>query len=75
MFFLFELVAIDFHNLVFWRALVRFSFRCDFVSGLWHVVGLVSWGIGCAQPDVPGVYVNVFNYLDFITEQSTKEGY
>lgn len=30
------------------------------------VVGLVAWGIGCAEGDVPGVYVNVANFVDFI---------
>ena len=29
---------------------------------------LVAWGIGCANPDVPGVYVNVYHYLKFITD-------
>ena len=71
----FEIVEFEFHNFVFRRDSVKFVLRCFFISGLWHVVGLVSWGIGCAQPEVPGVYVNVFNYLDFITEQSAKEGY
>ncbi|CAB4060463.1 unnamed protein product [Lepeophtheirus salmonis] len=29
---------------------------CQSVEGLWHVVGLVTWGVGCANKDVPGVY-------------------
>jgi len=40
---------------------------CKSQSGHWHVVGLVAWGIGCANPDVPAVYVDVYHYLDFIT--------
>jgi len=39
---------------------------CQAVSGHWHVVGLVSWGLGCGEDDLPAVYVNVFHYLDFI---------
>jgi len=35
-------------------------------SGVWSVVGLVAWGIGCADYAVPGVYVNVPNYLQWI---------
>ena len=45
---------------------------CQSKSGHWHVVGLVAWGIGCANPDVPGVYVNVYHYLDFITAASHR---
>ncbi|XP_068228441.1 phenoloxidase-activating factor 2-like [Palaemon carinicauda] len=34
----------------------------------WTVVGLVAWGIGCATGELPGVYVNVPNYIDFIRQ-------
>jgi len=39
---------------------------CQAVSGRWHVVGLVSWGIGCGVEGRPAVYTNVFHYRDFI---------
>ncbi|EDV92894.1 chymotrypsin-like protease CTRL-1 [Drosophila grimshawi] len=35
-------------------------------NGVWFVVGLVAWGIGCGQANVPGVYVNVGTYLPWI---------
>ncbi|TMW49312.1 hypothetical protein DOY81_005612 [Sarcophaga bullata] len=35
-------------------------------NGLWFVVGMVAWGIGCATAGVPGVYVNVATYLPWI---------
>lgn len=38
-------------------------------GGLWQVVGLVAWGIGCADYGIPGVYVNVPNYVDWINEE------
>jgi len=39
---------------------------CQADTGRWYVVGLVTWGVGCAEPDVPGVYANVHNMLSFI---------
>jgi len=38
---------------------------CQAQSGRWTVVGLVSWGIGCAS-DLPGVYVDIAHYRDWI---------
>ena len=37
-------------------------------DGYYEVTGLVSWGFGCARPDVPAVYVKVSSFIGWINQ-------
>ena len=37
-------------------------------GGRWTVAGLVAWGVGCGQENVPAAYVNVAAMTDFIRQ-------
>ncbi|XP_068619886.1 venom protease-like [Battus philenor] len=37
-------------------------------SGRWAIVGVVSWGVRCGEPEHPGLYTRVDKYLSWIDE-------
>lgn len=42
----------------------------DKTSKQWTLIGIVSWGIKCGDPGIPGIYTRVTEFLDFIYEHA-----
>uniref|UniRef100_H0Y2C3 Peptidase S1 domain-containing protein n=1 Tax=Otolemur garnettii TaxID=30611 RepID=H0Y2C3_OTOGA len=43
-------------------------------TDIWYQVGIISWGLGCGQKNLPGVYTKVANYLLWISKETRLAG-
>ncbi|XP_038110196.1 phenoloxidase-activating factor 2 [Culex quinquefasciatus] len=47
---------------------------CDRGDGTYVQAGIVAWGIDCGRENVPGVYVKVAKFVDWMKETIEREG-
>ncbi|EFN68635.1 Plasma kallikrein [Camponotus floridanus] len=43
------------------------------VHGQLEVIGIVSWGRGCARPNFPGIYTKLTNYMEWLKDHLDNE--
>ena len=46
--------------------------HCNMADGKWYLVGVTSFGSGCAKPGFPDVFTRVTSYTPWIRSAMTK---
>nr|AAV91007.1 hemolymph proteinase 9 [Manduca sexta] len=52
---------------------VKISLPITTQGTLSHVIGVTSFGVGCALPNLPGIYTRVSSFIDWIEENVWKQ--
>lgn len=45
---------------------VKINLKVDSAYNIYHIIGVTSFGIGCAQANTPGIYTRVSSFIDWI---------